>query len=91
MPGRRGAPIESLAGRYHRTKTSMYRVINEIRARRIMEQPLDYIPNTVFGRASLEKTMLGEMPAVAGIGRSASETIPAAPATTPMVATTGPK
>jgi RNA polymerase primary sigma factor/RNA polymerase sigma factor len=61
---RRGAPIESLAGRYHRTKTSMYRVINEMRARRIMELPLDYIPNTVFGRASMEKTMLGEMPAL---------------------------
>jgi RNA polymerase primary sigma factor/RNA polymerase sigma factor len=61
---RRGAPIESLAQRYHRTKTSMYRVINEMRARRIMELPLDYIPNTVFGRASMEKSMLGEMPAL---------------------------
>lgn len=61
---RRGAPIESLAQRYHRTKTSMYRVINEMRARRIMELPLDYIPNTVFGRASMEKAMLGDMPAL---------------------------
>ncbi len=61
---RRGAPIESLAQRYHRTKTSMYRVINEMRARRITELPLDYIPNTVFGRASMEKAMLAEMPAL---------------------------
>jgi RNA polymerase primary sigma factor/RNA polymerase sigma factor len=60
---RRGAPVETLAGRYHRTKTSMYRVINEMRARRIMELPLDYIPNPVFGRASMEKPMLAAMPA----------------------------
>jgi RNA polymerase primary sigma factor/RNA polymerase sigma factor len=60
---RRGAPVETLAGRYHRTKTSMYRVINEMRARRIMELPLDYIPNPVFGRASMEKAMLADMPA----------------------------
>ncbi len=61
---RRGAPIETLAQRYHRTKTSMYRVINEMRARRVMELPLDYIPNTVFGRSSMEKAMLAEMPAL---------------------------
>jgi RNA polymerase primary sigma factor/RNA polymerase sigma factor len=60
---RRGAPVETLAQRYHRTKNSMYRVINEMRARRIMELPLDYIPNPVFGRASMEKAMLAEMPA----------------------------
>ncbi|MGD9721898.1 MAG: sigma-70 family RNA polymerase sigma factor [Pirellulales bacterium] len=60
---RRGAPVETLAQRYHRTKTSMYRVINEARARRIMELPLDYIPNPVFGRGSMERTMLADMPA----------------------------
>src|SRR5262249_53585440 len=51
---RRGAPVETLAQRYHRTKTSMYRVINELRARRIMELPLDFIPNPTFSRASVE-------------------------------------
>jgi RNA polymerase primary sigma factor/RNA polymerase sigma factor len=59
---RRGAPVETLAKRYRRTKTSVYRVINEMRARRIMELPLDYIPNPVFGRAAAEKTILGETP-----------------------------
>lgn len=60
---RRGAPIETLAQRYHRTKTSVYRVVNEMRALRILELPLDYIPNPVFGRASMEKAMLADMPA----------------------------
>jgi RNA polymerase primary sigma factor/RNA polymerase sigma factor len=41
----------------------MYRVINEMRARHIMDLPLDYIPNPVFGRATAERTIMTEMPA----------------------------
>ncbi len=59
---RRGAPVETLAKRYHRTKTSVYRVINEMRAQRILELPLDYMPNPFFGRATAEKTIMGPMP-----------------------------
>ncbi len=57
---RRGESVETLAKRYRRTKTSIYRIINEMRARRIMELPLDYIPNTVFGRSSMEKADAGD-------------------------------
>jgi len=60
---RRGAPVETLAVRYSRTRTSMYRVINEMRARRIKDLPLDFIPNPTFSRASVEKTIISEMPA----------------------------
>lgn len=60
---RRGASVEALAERFNRTKTSMYRIINEMRARRIIELPLDFIPNPQFGRAGVEKSYLGEMPA----------------------------
>ncbi|REK17650.1 MAG: RNA polymerase subunit sigma-70 [Planctomycetota bacterium] len=60
---RRGAPVETLAKRYHRTKTSMYRVINEMRARRIMELPLDFIPNPTFARSTSEKKIMAPMPA----------------------------
>jgi RNA polymerase primary sigma factor/RNA polymerase sigma factor len=60
---RRGGPVETLAQRYHRTKTSMYRVINEMRARRIMELPLDFMPNPQFSRANAEKVILAEAPA----------------------------
>jgi RNA polymerase sigma factor (sigma-70 family) len=59
---RRNTPIETLAERYRRTKTSVYRVINEMRARRIMELPLDFMPNPQFGRSNAEKTILAEMP-----------------------------
>jgi transposase len=40
---RRGIPVETLAKRFRRTRTSMYRVINEVRAQRLLAQPLDYI------------------------------------------------
>ncbi len=60
---RRGAPIETLAQRFGRTKTSVYRVINELRARRTMELPLDFIPNPRFSRANVEKAIMTDMPA----------------------------
>jgi len=62
---RRGASVEDLSKRHCRTKTSIYRVINEMRARRIAELPLDCIPNPQFEKAgvSVEKQILGPMPA----------------------------
>jgi len=59
---RRGTPVETLAKRFCRTKTSIYRIINEMRARRIMELPLDYMPNPQFDKANAEKAILGPMP-----------------------------
>src|SRR5262249_51209078 len=40
---RRGIPVETLARRFHRTRSSMYRIVNEVRAQRLLEQPLEYI------------------------------------------------
>jgi len=59
---RRGVPVETLARRYCRTRTSIYRVVNEMRARRILELPLDYIDNPCFRRARMAKTILGALP-----------------------------
>ncbi|MBN2216202.1 MAG: sigma-70 family RNA polymerase sigma factor [Pirellulales bacterium] len=62
---RRGEPVETLAKRFCRTKTSVYRIIGEMRARRIMELPLDYIDNEHFGRIrteAAERAILGPMP-----------------------------
>jgi RNA polymerase sigma factor (sigma-70 family) len=59
---RRGVSVETLAKRYCRTKTSIYRIINEMRAKRIMELPLDLIPNPEFARADAEKKILVPMP-----------------------------
>src|SRR5206468_3096499 len=44
------------------TRTSMYRVINEVRAQRLLEQPLDYMPHPSFDDPALEPIILGPMP-----------------------------
>ncbi len=59
---RRGETVEALAKRFSRNRTSIYRVINEMRALRIMELPLDFIFNEEFTRPGAEKKILTEMP-----------------------------
>ena len=61
----RGESVDDLAKRFCRTRTSIYRIIAEMRARRIMELPLDYIPNPVYIRVKsqkIEQRFLGPMP-----------------------------
>lgn len=63
---RRGVPVEDLSSRYSRTKSSVYRIVAEIRAKRIMELPLDFIPSTEFEEFrpfSEEARILGPAPA----------------------------
>jgi RNA polymerase primary sigma factor/RNA polymerase sigma factor len=59
---RRGDSVDVLAKRYCRTKTSIYRIINEMRAKRILELPLDYMPNEMFDRPHVAEAILGPMP-----------------------------
>jgi RNA polymerase sigma factor (sigma-70 family) len=59
---RRGISVESLARRFRRTRTSMYRVINEVRAQRLLAQPLDYIYHPSFEDEDLEADFLAPMP-----------------------------
>jgi RNA polymerase primary sigma factor len=59
---RRGISVDTLAKRFGRTRTSVYRVINETRAERLLEQPLEYIPHPSFDDPSLEGEILAPMP-----------------------------
>jgi RNA polymerase primary sigma factor len=59
---RRGIPVETLAKQYGRTRQSMYRVVNEVRAERLLAQPLDYIYHPSFDDASQEGAILAPMP-----------------------------
>ncbi len=52
---RRGEPVEALAQRFCRTCTSIYRIVKEMRASRIMELPLDSIGNEQFARLRSEE------------------------------------
>jgi RNA polymerase primary sigma factor/RNA polymerase sigma factor len=59
---RRGDSVDALAKRYCRTRTTIYRIINEMRAKRIFELPLDYIPHASFSKAGIDKTILTPLP-----------------------------
>jgi RNA polymerase sigma factor (sigma-70 family) len=59
---RRGISVDILAKRFHRNRTSMYRVINEVRARRLLEQPLECIYHASFEDAAVEAQILAPMP-----------------------------
>ncbi len=59
---RRGIPVNTLAKQYRRTPNSVYRVINEVRAQRLLERPLEYIYHPSFDDPSMEETILAPMP-----------------------------
>ena len=59
---RRGIAVDTLAKRYHRTRSSVYRAINEVRAQRLLEQPLEVVYHPAFDDPSLVGEILGPMP-----------------------------
>jgi len=62
---RRGISVDTLAKRFGRTRTSMYRVINEVRAQRLLSQPIEYLYHPSFDDPTLEAEFLAEMPGAA--------------------------
>ncbi len=59
---RRGITVDTLAKTFQRTRTSVYRAINEVRAQRLLDQPLDYIAHEDFQKPELENEILAPMP-----------------------------
>jgi len=59
---RRGISVDTLAKRFQRTRSSMYRVINEIRAQRLLDQAVDFIPNVTFEDQAMAGVFEGDMP-----------------------------
>jgi len=66
---RRGITVNNLAKSFQRTASSMYRVIHEIRAQRLMDQKIEYMDNPTFADAmndaSLDAAYLADMPGMA--------------------------
>jgi RNA polymerase primary sigma factor len=60
---RRGESVESLARRFCRTRTTIYRILNEMRARRILELPLDYMYHETYDKPGIEKEVMSPLPA----------------------------
>lgn len=53
-----GKSVDSICKRYCRKRTTVYRVINEVRANLIMELPLDFMDNPEFHRKSAYKKIV---------------------------------
>lgn len=58
-----GIPADDLARRFGRTRTTIYRVVNEMRARWIEELPLDFMDSPEFHTRNAEARIVTPMPA----------------------------
>jgi RNA polymerase primary sigma factor len=54
--------VTTIAKQFGRTRSSMYRVVNEVRAKELVRTPVDYIYNAEFDDASRESAILADMP-----------------------------
>jgi RNA polymerase primary sigma factor len=60
-----GDTVDTIAKRFGRTRSSMYRVVNEVRAKELVRAPVDYIYNADFDNPSKEAEIVGDMPGLA--------------------------
>jgi len=58
----KGTPVQTLAKKYNRTRTSVYRAVNEVRAEKVIKQPVDYIHNPSFDDPAREREITAPMP-----------------------------
>jgi len=59
---RRGMDVDTLAKNFQRNRSSMYRVLNEVRAQRFLDQPIEHIYHASFDDPTQEGAILGPMP-----------------------------
>jgi RNA polymerase primary sigma factor len=60
-----GDTVDTIAKRFGRTRSSMYRIVNEVRATDLVRTPVDYIYNADFDDPTKESAILGDMPGLA--------------------------
>ncbi len=58
----RGTSVSELARQYCRTRSSVHRIINEVRAEKIRDLPLDFIDSPEFYERDAERTILLSLP-----------------------------
>lgn len=59
---RRGMSVETLAKTFCRTRSSMYRILHELRAQKLMDQPIEFIASPEFEDPAREAAILADMP-----------------------------
>jgi RNA polymerase sigma factor (sigma-70 family) len=62
----RGMDVDTLAKNFQRNRSSMYRVLSEIRAQRLLEQPIEFIFHESFDDPAQAAQIVGEMPDAEG-------------------------
>jgi RNA polymerase primary sigma factor len=63
---RMGVSVDVLAAQFGRTRSSIYRLINDVRARRILETKLEFIPHASFDEAAAAEIMAPMPPPASG-------------------------
>ena len=59
---RKGMSVERLAKRYCRTKASVYRIVGEIRAKLLVDQPIEFMYHASFEGPDADELILGPAP-----------------------------
>jgi RNA polymerase sigma factor (sigma-70 family) len=59
-----GMSVDSLSQGYCRTRTSIYRIVSDVRADLLLTTPIDYMDSPEFHQADAERTILGPAPAL---------------------------
>ena len=58
----RGVSVESIAKRYSRTRSSIYRVVGQQRAARLKALPIEFVPNPLFDYPEADEIILTVLP-----------------------------
>ncbi len=59
---KRGVSADDLGDHFNRTKASIYRIISEVRAKQLREQPIEYIPSEEFETLHAHGLIFSEPP-----------------------------
>ncbi len=59
-----GSSVETLADEYCRTRTSIYRIVSDVRAETLLNTPIDYMDSAEFHKPDAERVILGPPPHV---------------------------
>jgi RNA polymerase primary sigma factor len=59
---RRGMDVDTLAKNFQRNRSSMYRVLSEIRAQRLLDQPIEFIFHESFDDKAMAANIIAPMP-----------------------------
>lgn len=80
----RGVPVSTLTERYRRTRGTIYRVINEMRAQQLLGREILYVYNPQFDLPGADEIVLAAMPAkLNGRGKAKVKLTPKPPADLP--------